>query len=335
MKKNFLYFGLLIVLMVVSSCKDMGFKPSSSGRPYEIIVVVDLDLWERPAGRALYDVLNTSVPGLPQHENSFKTMYTSPKNFDTTLKLIRNIVMVEVSNIYTQGKINYSNDVYATPQMVMTLQAPNEEELQKLVEENKSVIIEFFTRSEMNRQMRHLEKNHSDYISTKVAAMFDCEVWLPAELKNAKEGEDFFWASTNTATSDMNFVIYSYPYTDVRTFTDDYILNKRDSIMKVNIPGAREGMYMKTERDAVLTRPINVHGEYAFEMRGLWIVEGDMMGGPFVSHSRLDEVNKRVITAEIFIYSPDKLKRNLVRLMEASLYTLKLPGEREQVELTN
>ena len=51
------------------------------------------------------------------------------------------------------------------------------------------------------------------------------------------------------------------------------------------------------------------------------------MGGPFVSQSRVDTINQRVITEEIFIYAPEKLKRNLVRGMEASLYTIKLPGK--------
>lgn len=313
--------------MLMHSCKDKGFKPSSSGRPYEIIVVVDADLWQRPAGRALFDVLDTDVPGLPQPERSFRIMQSTHKNFDTVLKLIRNIIMVEVKDTYTQGKINYSSDVYAEPQTVMTLQAPNEEELKKLVEENKTAIVNFFTRVEMNRQMALLEKKHNDQVATKVMDVFGCNVWIPGEVKNIKEGENFLWASTNTATSDMNFVIYSYPYTDADTFTEEYILNKRDSVLKVNIPGAREGMYMATERRAVNTKPITVQGKYAFEARGLWKVVGDMMGGPFVSHTRIDEINNRVITAEIFVYSPDKMKRNLVRLMEASLYTLRLPNE--------
>jgi len=53
------------------------------------------------------------------------------------------------------------------------------------------------------------------------------------------------------------------------------------------------------------------------------------MGGPFVSHSRVDEVNNRIITAEIFIFAPNDKKRDFVRTMEASLYTLKLPQDRQ------
>ena len=98
--------------------------------------------------------------------------------------------------------------------------------------------------------------------------------------------------------------------------------------MKANIPGAREGMYMTTA-DSIFVdvKNINVRGEYAFEARGLWEMEGDMMGGPFVSHARVDRPNGRVVVVEGFIYSPKGLKRDLMRKMEASLYTLTLPQE--------
>lgn len=332
MKNSLLYLSLALIALMTLSCgggkTKSAFMATSSGRPYEIIVVVDLALWERPAGRALYNVLESDMPGLPQSERSFKIMYTAPHNFDMTLKLIRNIVIVDIQDIYTQAKFNYASDVYAAPQMVLTIQAPNEQEFETFVEENKQAILDFFTRAEMNRQIRNLEKKHNDYISTKVASLFDCDIWVSSELGNAKEGEDFFWASTNTATSDMNVVVYSYPYTDNRTFTRDFFMHKRDSVMKANIPGAKEGMYMATDTMTVETKAITVQGEYALEARGLWRMKGDFMGGPFVSHTRLDKVNNRVITAEVFIYSPDKLKRNLMRMMEASLYTLKLPADR-------
>ena len=291
MKKYLFFLSMALVALIFSSCngKKGVFTPTSSGRAYEILVVVDHALWERPAGRALYDVLDTDVPGLPQSERSFRIMYTSPKDYDSTLKLIRNIIIVDVRDIYTKPAFKYAKDVYAAP--------------------------------------------HNDYISTKVGSKFDCDIWLPAELASSKEGKDFFWASTNTATGDQNFVIYSYPYTDKNTFTKEYFIHKRDSVMKANIPGAKEGMYMSTDSITVDVRPIDVHGDYTMEARGLWRMKGDFMGGPFVSHTRLDKANQRIITAEIFVYSPDKLKRNLVRMLEASLYTLKLPAEKVQGEI--
>ena len=250
-----------------------------------------------------------------------------------SLKLIRNIVIVDVQDIYTKASFKYSKDAYASPQLILTIQAPNDATFETFVTENKQTIIEFFSRGEMNRQISQLEKKHNDLVSTKVNELFGSDVWVPAELTNSKEGEDFFWAGTNTATADQNFVIYSYPYTDKDTFTKEYFIHKRDSVMKANIPGSKEGMYMMTDSAHTNVRAINVQDDYTLEARGLWRMKNDFMGGPFVSHTRLDKVNQRVVTAEIFIYSPDKMKRNLVRMMEASLFTLKLPNEKVQSQI--
>lgn len=335
MKKHLFYLSMALVLTLFSACGGSGkngvFTPTSSGRAYEILVVVDPGVWERPAGRALFDVLDSDVPGLPQSERSFRMMYTSISNYDATLKLIRNIIMVEINkDLYTQPKFKYANNVYAAPQSILTIQAPDEESFAKFVEENKQVIIDFFTHAEMNRQISVLKDNHSDYVSTKVKSMFDTDVWVPGELASTKQGENFFWAGTNTATGDQNFVIYSYPYTDKDTFTKEYFVHKRDSVMKANIPGSKEGIYMSTDSLMTDVKPISVQGDYALEARGLWRMKGDFMGGPYVSHTRLDKANKRIIVSEIFVFSPDKMKRNLVRQMEASLFTVKLPNSKQE-----
>lgn len=330
MKKYLYYFSFLVITLLQVSCSSNGksaFAPTSSGRAFEILVVIDQDMWERPAGRALYNVLDTDVPGLPQSERSFRIMYTDPTNYDSTLKLIRNIIIVEVNpQRYTQPKMSYAKDVYSYPQAILTIQAPTEASLGGFITENTYKIIDFFTRQEINRQMMLLENKHNAFVSDKVKDMFGCEVWVPGELASYKEGENFFWAGTNTATGDRNFVIYSYPYTAYDTFTKEYFVHKRDSVMAVNIPGAREGMYMQTDTLMTDVKGLEVQGQYALEARGLWRIKNDMMGGPYVSHARVDTVNNRVVVAEIFVYSPDRMKRNLVRQMEASLYTLQLPA---------
>lgn len=81
--------------------------------------------------------------------------------------------------------------------------------------------------------------------------MFDCDIWMPVEMESYKQGENFLWASSNL--NDLNFVMYAYPFRDHDTFTKEYFIHKRDSVMKVNLPGAREGMYMETA-DSMLSR---------------------------------------------------------------------------------
>lgn len=337
---NFLSMALMVLVLFSCDGGKAGggkslFTPVSSGRPYEMLVVIDKAMWERPAGRALFNVLDTDVPGLPQPERSFRISNIGPEHFDRGMRIFRNIIDVDIQPIYTQPKLKYSRDSYSSPQMIMTIQAPDEKSFEEFVTKNRKVIVDFFTKAEMNRQIALLKKEHSDVISVKVGSMFGCDVWVPAELGRYKQGEDFLWASSEHPRSDvsMNFVIYSYPYTDKNTFTKEYFVHKRDSVMKINIPGGREGQYIQTDADYVDVKDFSVKGEYAFEARGLWYMENDMMGGPFVSHARVDRPNGRVVVVEAFIYAPEKKKRDLMRKMEAALYTLKLPQEQELEEI--
>lgn len=214
----------------------------------------------------------------------------------------------------------------------MTIQSPNQEEFAEYVSKNGQVIIDFFTRAEMNREVKLLEKKHNDVLSAKVQSFFDCDIWMPVELASYKVGQQFLWASSNL--NDLNFVIYTYPYTSKGTFTKAYFIEKRDSVMKANIPGVKEGMYMVTADSIfVEARNIAVQGDYAYEVRGLWEMENDAMGGPFVSHVRVDRTNGRIVVVEGFVYNPGKLKRDQIRKLNAALYTLKLPLEKKTGEL--
>ena len=68
----------------------------------------------------------------------------------------------------------------------------------------------------------------------------------------------------------------------------------------------------------------------------MWRMRNGLMAGPFICHIRLDEVNKRVVFAEGFCYAPNDGKRLLIRNLEASLYTLKLPSDQliPEIEVT-
>ena len=302
--------------------------PNASGLPYEMLVVMDDAQWDRPLGRAVFNVLDSDVPGLPQSERSFRISRVAPDGFNSNMfRIMRNVIKVDIQNIYTQPKFKFARNVYSYPQMIMTLQAPDEESLTEYINNNQQSIIDFFTKAEMNREIENLRERHNPEVSRLAEEILDVDIWVPWELNKFKTGKDFLWASTNVGKKDMNLVLYSYPYTDKNTFTLDYFLQKRDSVMKANIPGGPKGSYMTTNHDYVYVEDGTVRGKYAQIARGLWRVQGDRMGGPFVSHSRVDEANGRVVVAEAFIYAPESLKRDLLRRMEAALYTLQLPQQ--------
>lgn len=318
--------GVLTVLL--TSCESKFILPASSGSPYEMMVVVEDDLWERPAGRALFDVLDTDIPGLPQPERSFKISQLAPKELNQITNIFRNIIIVDIDpKQYTRTSMKYLRDKYSQPQVVLRIQSPNEADFAEYMKQHSQELIDFFVRLEMNRLIDDLEKKHSTVVAALAREKFGCGFWAPSEIKSSKSGENFFWTSSNTGGSLVNICMYAYPYEGPEIFNKQYVLAKRDSFMKANIPGSKPHMYMATDTLCTTVKPIVVKGKFAFETRGLWYMMNDAMGGPFVSHSRVDTEHNRVVVVEGFVYAPEKMKRHLIRRLEGALYTLCLPGE--------
>ncbi|MCR4920789.1 MAG: DUF4837 family protein [Bacteroidaceae bacterium] len=328
--------GFLIVFaaLMLSGCKKGLIFPMASGRPYEVLVVIDNALWEAPAGRALFDILDTDVPGLPQSERSFRISQVEPKHMDQAFRIFRNIIQVNINpRQFSQTRMRFMRDKYAMEQIVLTVNSPSEESFREFCVAHRQEVVDFLTKTEMNRLIKQLEKRYSKVTYDLAWQKFACRMYAPDELKSYKQGDNFFWTSNNTASGMENICMYSYAYEGPETFNKEYILQKRDSVMKANLPGEKPGMYMQTDTLCTVVKPIVVHGGYAMEARGLWIMHNDAMGGPFVSHSRVDMETGRVVVVEGFVYAPEKMKRGLMRRLEGSLYTLQLPAEQYSLEI--
>lgn len=302
--------------------------PSTAGSPYEVLVVMNENQWKSESGKALFDMLGSNTPGIAQSENMFDISRINPDNFTDVIRITRNIVIAEISDIYSGSKITYKRDVWASPQVVIKITAPDNETFLEALEKYKEDITEFIVSAEISRQIDYYKKFYNTEISQKATDLFGVQVNIPSNLIKSKESTDFFWASSMSTDVRQDIIIYSYPYTDPRTFTKEFLLQKRDSILKKHIPGPVKGSYMATEYKFEPTfKEIWKNKRYCSEIRGWWKVEGDLMGGPFITHSQLDEINHRVITIEGFVYAPGYNKRNYIRQLEAVVYSIKLPQD--------
>lgn len=312
--------------------KKSVFTPTSAGAPYEVLLVAGEDDLHSGAVDSLYAILTDDLAGVAQSEPIFKVSRIRQDNLSKTLRLCRNIIIIKIDPAqYTTAKFKYSRDVYAAPQLVVTLQAHDATQFKHFVEDNRDMITEFFTRAELNRQIEILKEDHQPVIKEQVKKVFGAEIWAPVELTKVTTGRNFVWARcerfVKKVEQELNIVVYSYPYRDLNTFTEKYFIHKRDSVMKANIPGPKEGQYMMTTKGFTIVSDETVHKHYAQVVRGLWNIKDYDMGGPFVSVSRVDEKNQRVVVAEAFVYYPNHAKRDVLKKLEAALYTLRLPDE--------
>ncbi|PKO95255.1 MAG: hypothetical protein CVU14_11815 [Bacteroidetes bacterium HGW-Bacteroidetes-9] len=78
-------------------------------------------------------------------------------------------------------------------------------------------------------------------------------------------------------------------------------------------------MVVADEYISPVVRTINLKGERAVEMRGLWEVRKDFMGGPFVSYTFVDKKNNLVVTLDGYVYAPNEAKRDFLKQVQAIL----------------
>lgn len=318
---------LLLILMLCASCDDSkGKKTVSTSRtagsaPYELLVVTNKDWLKSDAGEPLRNIIESQVPGLPQVEQNFRVTTINPEGFNNTFKVYGNILFVTIDKKYEKAEIGISYDVYVHPQIVMQVHAPDSESFAQLVESNGEDIIQKFIDAELARERQFLSRKYSGTVMKQATKQFGYTINAPEEITSIKVEKDFFWSSSNDNT--LNVCMYTYPYQSEQDLTIDGFLKHRDAFMRQYIQGERKDQYMTTQEKLITSRDIVVDGQTIQEVRGLWEMENDAMGGAFVSYSRLDSVSNTVVVAEGFVYAPEKHKRELIRELEASLQTMK------------
>lgn len=133
------------------------------------------------------------------------------------------------------------------------------------------------------------------------------------------------WIRKETTHNSQGFIIYTYDFVDTMAFEQARIISFRDAITEEFVPGPAVGSYMIVAKEyaPILSKRIGLNNMFAVETRSLWRLEGDFMGGPFVSYTFVDERNNKVITIDGYVYAPNKPKRDLMIQMESMVHSLK------------
>ena len=338
MKKSAL-FALLAVVMMSCGSGNERLLTSATGSIYECLVVGNGSVRDIAS-----QTMSGDMYGLPQMEAYFTVTQIPVDQFDDFLKSTRNIMFLDVNpQKYTQLKVLKSRDVWSKPQAVIRIQAPSDEALEEYWTTNGDAIREWFVREELARQIRFYRAN-TNKEARAILNKQGYDLLIPEdfilvkseELTVNNEAVQVLWTCNNKGPMRKDVLVYSYPYTAQDQFSNEAIVNMRNAVLGQIVSAQIAGSPMGTEfkhfppvsRFVPALRD-TIGGFYGVETRGLWkMFDGEAMGGPFVSLTRLDQVNGRVVTAETFLFAPGQKKRNAVRQCEAILYTLQMPNER-------
>jgi len=125
-------------------------------------------------------------------------------------------------------------------------------------------------------------------------------------------------------------MIYSMDYHDTIVFNPKHILRWRNSLTLEYIPGPSPISFMKVANEVippVFDTITDFPGGYAVETRGLWEVENDFMGGPFINYTFIDKANNKVITLDGYVYNPNDVKKYYLRELESIFFAAKFNSQ--------
>ena len=305
---------ILFFLITALSCSDNQQKllPASSGNINNISVVTNDELWEGAVGEVLRENFGRPIYGLPQIEPIFSLSHIPSKVFSGFATKSRTILKIDVSE--NEGVFNFKN-TYASPQRIIQITANSPDKIIEIINENLNSIYSTMYFNEIQEKQRRISKNLNKTEAIKNNTGVSLK--FPSAYRVAKADTNFVWIRRDIETGSVNLFIHRQ-----RNQTEQSIIEKRDSISKIYIPGPVENTYMST--DLIYTpntQQINVGGKQVFETRGLWEIEDQFMAGPFLNF-QIKLGDDDFIMLDGFVYSPGSTKREYIFELEAIMRSL-------------
>lgn len=335
MKRIFTYLIMALTAIGLISCNEAKTRhallPNISGKAGEVIVVIDKGQWEGAVGSTLRDSLACDYPFLPQREPIYNLVDLAPSGFTQMFQLHRNIIIVNINSDVTEPGVVYRHDVWARPQCVIHINAADSETAVQLIKDNSKLIIAALEQAERDRVIANATKYEELALSPIVKEVVGGAPHFPSGYQLKKKTSDFIWIEYAVQSVTQGVLIYKYPVVEGEQMMSlDNILANCNEMLKNNVPGMFDNTHMTISEFA---RPSIEYKKYKglefAEIRGLWEVENDFMGGPFVSHAFYSKDGKDVIVLQGFVYAPKYDKRHYLRQVESIIYSFEWAPDKD------
>lgn len=303
--------GLAATLLLTACRQQQRPLPAASANPYEVLVMGDVD-------SLVCHMLSVPMASLPQREPMFDVRQVDSAQFKGKLLLARNVVVVRWNRKWLgKPSLHIERDRHARPQLIVYVDVGSADDLKQFIATNQQRVRQLLVTNEYLSTILQLQRKHAERGGRLIDSMFHHTVLLPVDMSYYKVGKDFLWVSNNAAQGMQNLCVYTL------SGTDNQPSERMDSILKVNMKGETDRMYMRTVTRSMAISNVSIGRQSCQLQRGLWEVVGDAMGGPLVRRIVKDSVAGKSLVLDAFVYAPEMGKRNKMREMEAVLLTVK------------
>ncbi|MCB9168790.1 MAG: DUF4837 family protein [Flavobacteriales bacterium] len=329
---------VLLVVALAWGCNEARRPlPKCTGAPGEVLVVMSKGQWESGPGSAVRMALGEWLPRLPQREHRFDLAQIPPDQFGTVLLTHRNLMIAHIGTSDTVG-VYLMRDVHAQGQLIVQINAPNATDWIARFKARARTIMDRIDDVERDRLLALHKLDRDNAMSASVENALGFSIDVPEGYHVVKQDSLLAWLQQDQVMSGAGLehdvvrglLLYHFPYRSDSTFTVGYLTDARDSITRSYVEGPNAGSHMIVQRgfEAMdlmpLARSVSIDGRFAYCMHGLWGMEGAKMGGPFVQLSMVDSAHQRVVCADGYLFSPQFDKREAMRDLEATCWSLRI-----------
>ncbi|MFT5601194.1 MAG: hypothetical protein ACI9N1_001434 [Flavobacteriales bacterium] len=331
---------IVISVSVICSCGSEQSEnetialPNSNGRTGEILVILESEYWEGTLAHTLNNIFGKEVITLPQPEAYFQLARKDPAGFKNSASQHHSILVFEIkSNVKQAYLAAKDTNYYANDQLIYRIYAGNEGDAIKVLKDNAEFLEYEFDKFSRQRLALSYARQKNTSLNEELAITLKVNIDVPSNYSVKANSSSFVWLEKKgTRREDglsheiqQGILIYSYPYIDSAGFTEDFVLNKMDTVIKKHVKGNLEGTYLATNRDYIIeSSELEVNGEYALKINGLWRMANSIMGGPFVKYSVYDRKNSRIVGLVGYVYAPQFRKMEFMRELDAILTSVRI-----------
>ncbi len=330
--------------------KSFGGPNNAYGRLNDLVVICEDYVWDGPVGDTIDYYYAAAYPILPQPEPMYDLRHFSLKKLDMEplLKELRTYLIVAnlrdedsaVSKMVRTdlGEENYrramedpsfhtmvGKDKWARGQILIYVFAFSEDGLTQALTQNFSAISKRVRDSEKPHLSQRLFVGGEDYdLRERIAQKTGVTLRLPKGYFMALDKEEVTWLRFETDKASSNILIAKLPYTNEKQLTKEGVKAIRDGLGKyVSSRIPKSYMRINDVDLPMFTYVKTINNRYAIEARGIWELENDYMGGPFISYLIHNPDKNELLFLDGFVYAPQEDKRNYVQYLEHLLSNVK------------
>ena len=235
-----------------------------------------------------------------------------------------NLISINIDPIYTEPTLKVEDNVYARPQVVISVNAPTIESAKRFIEEHGAEIAGHFEIGERNRSLADSRRSSMPKLMEQFKKHTGIDMHIPAGFGRANSGDrSLLWFMRDYEKKAQYIFAFSQRYNGPEDFEgaalERMLINKL-AVVHSDKPGSRLTI---SQNAPIYWSEIVANGRLWYELRGCWEVTFDQMGGPFVSFSTLDEERGIITTIVFALYAPEEQQRGLMGELEYLIYTAK------------